>query len=95
MDAKQLIGEIVEKQGITRYKLAKELDVEPSAVYHWESGRKKPNGTHLLELLRRAGRLAAMVTMGAIITAAAVPNDATAAPTPTEKPFKFNTLCIM
>lgn len=73
MDTRQLIKEVTEKQGVSRYRLAKELGVLPSAVYHWESGRKHPNGKHLMELLRRAGRLAAMVTIAAGISAGAAP----------------------
>lgn len=78
MEAKELIEEVVKKQRVTRYRLAKELHVTPSTVYHWESGRAKPNSDHLMELLRRAGRLAAMVIVGTVIGVTSAPQDASA-----------------
>lgn len=92
MDARDLIKEIVEKQNVTRYRIAKDLKVNPSNVYDWESGRTKPNGSHLLELLRRAGRLAAVVLLGTMIGVTSAPQDASAN---AEKCFIIKALCIM
>lgn len=94
MDAKQLIQEIIQKEGVTPYRIAKDLKVEPSTVYKWQDGGKKPNGEHMVGLLRRAGRLAAVVFLGAFVGAMSAPNDALASPA---KSLIYNaeTLCIM
>jgi len=75
METKQIIKQAIEREGISRYRLAKELGVKPSAVYHWESGRKKPNGTHLMELLKRAGKLAAGIVLGIALGGAIEPKE--------------------
>ncbi len=93
MDAKQLIEEIVAREGVTRYRIAKDMKVEPSTVYQWQRGKKHPNGRHLLELLRRAGRLAAMVILGVTIGGISAPNDALAS---TAKPLITQSkLCVL
>lgn len=87
METKQLIREIVKKQGVTRYRIAKDLGVTPGTVYRWESGEKRPNMPHLMELLRRAGRLAAMVLMVSAVSGVSVPQDAAAADAGKRGPF--------
>lgn len=95
MDAKQLIEEIEKKHNVTRYRIALDMGVKPSTVYQWESGKKRPNGEHLMELLRRAGRLAAMVMLGAFVSQVAAPQDASASPLQAEKALIIKRLCIM
>lgn len=95
MDAKELIQEIIEKEGVTPYRIAKDLKVEPSTVYKWQDGGKKPNGEHMVGLLRRAGRLAAMVMLGAFVSQVAAPQDAVASPLQAEKALIIKRLCIM
>lgn len=73
METAKLIAEVVEKQGISEYRLAKELGVNPSAVSHWKRGKSHPNGPHLMELLRRAGRLAAGIVLGVAVGSVAAP----------------------
>ena len=91
METAKLIAEVVAKQGISEYRLAKELGVDPSAVSHWKHGKAHPNGPHLMELLRRAGRLAAMVVLGVFVTLAATPQNADAALPYTEKSLNNQT----
>lgn len=67
MESKELVKEVLAKQGITPYRLAKEMKVSNSAVYRWIHGEKAPNGQHTMELLRRAGRLAAAVFVGLFV----------------------------
>lgn len=93
METKQLIREIVEKQGVTRYRIAKELGVTPGTVYRWESGEKRPNMPHLMELLRRAGRLAAMVLIVSGVGGVSMPQDAAAMEAQKSRPIY--TLCEM
>lgn len=78
MEPRELIEEIVQKQGVTRYRIAKELGVHTSNVYSWEKGRTKPTGKHLLELLKRAGRIAAAIALGVAVGAVAEPGEAQA-----------------
>lgn len=78
MDAPQLIKEIEKKHGVTRYRIALDMGVKPSTVYQWESGKKRPNGQHLMELLRRAGRLAASVVLIWAVSGLTAENEAKA-----------------
>lgn len=78
MDGQELVKELLEKQGVSGYKIAKDLKVRPSTVYCWRDGKKQPNGAHMLELLRKAGRLAAVVVLGSVVGVTSAPQDAAA-----------------
>lgn len=93
MEPAKLIAEIVKKQGISEYRLAKELGVNPSAVSHWKRGKAHPNGAHLMELLRRAGRLAAMVLIVSSVGGVSMPQEAAAVEAQKTRPIY--TLCAM
>lgn len=80
METKELIQEIVKKEGVTPYRIAKDMGIEPSNIYSWQKGRSKPSRDHFVELLRRAGRLAAVVFLGAFVGAISAPSDALASP---------------
>lgn len=89
MQIKEVIQEVVQKQGVTRYRIAKTLKVDPSNVYAWEAGRTKPNAKHLLELLRMAGRLAAGVLIVSGVFAVTVPERAEATQVTSAEPLSF------
>lgn len=78
METRDLIQEIVKKEGVTPYRIAKDMGIEPSNIYSWKAGRSKPNRDHYVELLRRAGRLAASVVLAFGIVGAIPENQAKA-----------------
>lgn len=79
MLTQELVKEVLEKQGVTPYRLAKEMGVENPTVYRWKNGQREANGQHLMELLRRAGRLAAAVLIVSGVGAMNAPERAEAA----------------
>ena len=54
MDYKELVRKAVEIHGITRYRLAQLIGVQPSNIYSWEKGRTKPDGDNAIALYRAA-----------------------------------------
>lgn len=78
MDTKDLVQEVLQKQGITPYRLGKEMNLGNSTVYQWLKGTKHPSGKHVMELLRRAGKLAAAVLIGAVVSFPTGPGQAQA-----------------
>lgn len=83
MDTKQLVQEVLQKQGITAYRLGKEMKLGNSTVYQWLNGTKSPSGKHVLELLHRAGKLAAAVLIGAVVGLGSEIQSVEAKPSPT------------
>lgn len=75
MKTQELVEEVLKKQNVTPYRLAKEMGVENPTVYRWKNGQREANGKHLMELLRRAGKLAAGILLGVAVGGVAAPGE--------------------
>lgn len=78
MKTRELVKEVLEREGVSPYKLAQEMGVKDPTVYRWKNGQREASGQHMQELLRRAGRLAASVVLTFGVLGATPENEAKA-----------------